>query len=182
MDNEPIARRLTPEQRDELMELRVNRRLTLEKCVEYVDEHFKQTTSISALANFFRSEESPWRMARAREIVKSTLELAGPEIAEAEKRALAHRAFELATNMETPPEIVLKLRDQNFAIAEGHRKDAAIKQRDAQITQKDKEIALAVRKVEMLEAKVKAAGDAVSDTKLTPAEREARIKEIFGVG
>jgi len=182
MDNTPIARRMTEEQREELMELRLTKRLTLEQCVEHVETAFKLTTSISALANFFRTEESAWRLARSREIVKAAMELGGPEITEAEKRALAQRAFELATDMSTPPEIVLKLRDQNFAIAEGRRKDAALKQKDAQIAQKDKEIELATRKVEMLEAKLKAAGEAVADTKLTPAEREARIKEIFGVG
>ena len=46
---------------------------------------------------------------------------------------------------------------------------------------KEDELKIAQKKLEIMEAKEAAAVKTVNDTKLTPEEREARLKEIFGI-
>jgi len=49
------------------------------------------------------------------------------------------------------------------------------------VAQKDEEIGIAKRKLAVLEAKEAKAKEAIGDTKLSLEERQARIREIFGV-
>jgi hypothetical protein len=47
--------------------------------------------------------------------------------------------------------------------------------------QKEKDIKLAERRVQVMEAKIAQATDTLKDGALSPAEREARMKQIFGI-
>ncbi len=59
--------------------------------------------------------------------------------------------------------------------------DAKLKQGAKKLKQKDADLALANRRVQLLEEKEAKAKETLGDGKLTPAEREARMKKIFGV-
>ena len=56
------------------------------------------------------------------------------------------------------------------------------RQKDAQIKQKDRDLALAERRVAVLEKKFADAQQTLSDPSLSMPEREARMKEMFGIG
>ena len=60
-----------------------------------------------------------------------------------------------------------------------HAAEVELKTKD--IARKDEELKIAQRKLEILEQKEAAAKGVVTNEKLTPEEREARLKEIFGI-
>lgn len=55
------------------------------------------------------------------------------------------------------------------------------RQKDAQIKQKDADLRLAERRVVLLEKKVNEAKKTLGDGTLTPEQRQAKMKQIFGV-
>ena len=68
-----------------------------------------------------------------------------------------------------------------MAIKDRLQKEAELKIKDRSQGTKDEQLRLAREKFEAAEKRLNAAKDAVSNTKLTPEEREARLKEIFGI-
>ena len=56
------------------------------------------------------------------------------------------------------------------------------RQKDRQLTQKDTDLKLAERRVAVLEKKIDDAKKTLSDPSLSMPQREARMKEMFGIG
>lgn len=68
-----------------------------------------------------------------------------------------------------------------MAIKDRLQKEEELKLKNRAQDVKEDELKIAQKKLEILQAKEAAAKDAVSDAKLTPEEREAKLKEIFGI-
>ena len=51
----------------------------------------------------------------------------------------------------------------------------------AKLAQRDRDLDLKLRRLEQLESKARAAGEILGESALTPAEKERRMKELFGL-
>jgi len=76
---------------------------------------------------------------------------------------------------------LLRIRDQESK-STGRIAEAKLKQGAAKIAQKDRDLSLAERRVAVLEKKISDAQKTLSDPSLSMPEREARMKEMFGIG
>ena len=74
----------------------------------------------------------------------------------------------------------LRQTDRSLDLAEESAKTKG-RQKDLQIGQKDRDLKLAERRVAVLEKKFTDAQKTLSDPKLSMPEREARMKEMFGI-
>lgn len=66
-------------------------------------------------------------------------------------------------------------------LAAAHNDKATLELKAAAQATKDKQLKLAREKFEAAEKRLDSVKDAVTDSKLTPEEREAKLKEIFGL-
>ena len=74
----------------------------------------------------------------------------------------------------------LRQTDRSLDLSELSGKTKA-RQKDKQLTQKDRDLKLAERRVAVLEKKFQDAANTLSDPALSMPEREARMKEMFGI-
>jgi hypothetical protein len=68
-----------------------------------------------------------------------------------------------------------------LSLAEANRARAELSLKERAQETKDKALRLAREKFESAERRLNAVQNAVADTRLSPAEREAKLKEIFGL-
>ena len=119
--------------------------------------------SLQSISEFYRLHVLPCKWQRMATVAAVLSKVEGESVTDAAHRAVAQRVFELATDPEADPEMLAKfykLMNDGQATAQGERK------------------------LRLLEQKAAAADDAaaaIRDNTLTAAEKEARIKEIFGL-
>lgn len=153
---------LTDEQRDELAIYMLSGRVSLEDTQQWLASRGVQV-STQSISEYYRLHVLPSKWQRMAETAAVLNKVEGESVTDAAHRAVAQRVFELATAPETDPEMLAKfykLMNDGQATAQGERK------------------------LRLLEQKAAAADDAaaaIKDNTLSPAEKEARIKEIFGL-
>ena len=164
---------LPPERREQLVRWLVDENLKYPEAVTRVWERFGVKTSVSALQKFYARRCFTLRAEQANEFAELVVEQAKADPARFDAATLAlvkQKAFER-----------VYARDGNLselALLAGILGDAA------KLDLKRQELALADRRVALLEkkaAQADAAEAATRDTTLTPEQRSARLKEIFGL-
>lgn len=129
---------LTPEERAELDTLLYNGKLTLEAGVEWLAEHGVRL-SMQSLSEYYKLHVLPRQHAHADEVAEILKTISAGNVTEGAHRAVAQRVFELATTPGGDMELLCDLY-KLLLKAEGSKQ--------------------ADRKLQMLEAKAKAADEA----------------------
>lgn len=154
--------------------------------VAAAQEQFNLTEKVSRSAyyrwlDFMRGHESERRLAQARIAALEIDDISKAVGLKDEKAIQAYKslAAEIALKGDAKTasqflRMAMDLKDRQL-----HSAEVDLKTKD--LARKEEELKIAQKKLEILEAKEAAAKDAVSDAKLTPEEREARLKEIFGL-
>lgn len=140
---------------------------------ELIEKEFSIKTSFAALSSFWDNVCTPALLARRQRAVTTADEMASAaqkmpgKFDAATLDAIRQAAFNLAIQPQSSPGDVKKL----FTLL--------LKARDQELKNKDIEIKL--RRLELVEKQVNNARSALNDAALNPAQREQRIKEIFGL-
>ena len=153
---------LTDEQRDELAAYMLGGGVSLADTQQWLAARGVKVSQQS-ISEYYRLHVLPSKWQRMAETAAVLNKVEGESVTDAAHRAVAQRVFELATAPETDPEMLArfyKLMNDGQTTAQGERK------------------------LRLLEQKAAAADDAaaaIRDNTLSAAEKEARIKEIFGL-
>ena len=153
---------LTDEQRDELAIYMLGGGVSLADTQQWLAARGVKVSQQS-ISEYYRLHVLPSKWQRMAETAAVLNKVEGESVTDAAHRAVAQRVFELATAPETDPEMLArfyKLMNDGQTTAQGERK------------------------LRLLEQKAAAADDAaaaIRDNTLSAAEKEARIKEIFGL-
>lgn len=151
--------RLKPAQRDELFVI-LSSGASLRDAQAQCDK-WGVKASLGAVSSFYSRHAFSWRLERAKAASEDSSGLMSPEQIESQQtRLLAQKIFEAIADTSCPPKVLLALRAQELKV---------------------QELRLAERRVQVLEAKVQEATATLQDTKLTPEQREKRMKEVFGL-
>ena len=153
---------LTDEQRDELAAYMLGGGVSLADTQQWLAARGVKVSQQS-ISEYYRLHVLPSKWQRMAQTAAVLNKVEGESVTDAAHRAVAQRVFELSTDPEADPEQLAKfykLMNDGQATAQGERK------------------------LRLLEQKAAAADDAaaaIRDNTLTAAEKEARIKEIFGL-
>lgn len=152
--------RLTEEQRGELaMYLECN---GLEDAQQWLAARGVEV-SLQNISEYYRLHVLPYKWVRMETAAAVLSKVGGDKVTDAAHRAVAQRVFELSTDPKADPELLArfyKLMNDGQATAQNERKLALLEKKAAAAD---------------------AAAEAVKDGSLSPAEKEARIREIFGL-
>ena len=131
--------------------------------------------------DFMRGQESERRLAQARIAALEADDLAKTVGLRDEKAIAAYKSlaaeFALKSDAKTAGQfmrLAMDLTDRQL-----HAAEVELKTKD--LARKDEELKIAQKKLEILEQKEAAAKGVVTNEKLTPEEREQKLKEIFGL-
>jgi hypothetical protein len=147
--------------------------LPYHKAKALVEKEFQTTTSLAALSAFWDEVCTPALLARRRQAVTTADEIAEEarskpgKFDEATIEAIKNKAFELSINPQSSPGEVKSL----FMLI--------LKSRDQELKSKDIEIKL--RRLELAEQQLDKVKSALTNGTLSMTQREARVKEIFGL-
>lgn len=144
--------------------------MTYAEIASRVKEEFGIETTSDAVQELYRRRGFEWRMKQARQRAEEQAALLPDDFDETRKRALAQREFVAVLENLSFREIMLAQR------LELDREKLKLKQ---ELEPKNYE--LAKRKVDMLEGKFSSAAEAAGNSTLTPAEKQERIRQIFGL-
>lgn len=143
------------------------------KAKELLEKEYNLKTSIASLSAFWDEVCTSALIARRQQAVSTADEIA----AEVEKKpgqfdaatidAIKQKAFELSISPQSAPRDVKSL----FMLL--------IKAKDQEL--KDKDIQIKIRRLELAEQQLDKVRSALSDGSVSMQEREARMKEIFGL-
>lgn len=165
---------LPPAQKAQLRTWLIDENRAYEEVVPLVREHFGVRTSTGALSKFYRTHCFSLRSSQAREFaeqVEGELRSQGPaKFDEATLALVRQKAFERAYSREGSIDELAIL--------------AKILADSSKLELKRQELGLTERRVKLLEqkaAQADAAEAVTRSTTLTPTEREAKLKEIFGL-
>lgn len=150
---------LKPAQRDDLMSLLIDQGEGYAKAMDLC-KTWKVRTSISALSRFYNQHGFAWRLERAKAAAAATEGTTPESIEESKARLLSQKIFEAIADPACPPKVLIALRNLEV-------KREALK--------------LAERRVAVLEAKISDAKAILDNTAASPAERERKLKAIFGM-
>lgn len=157
-DNKSLWKKLTPEQREELLIALVDQRCGIDGGLALV-QTWKVETSKSAVHRFYHAERSNWTIERAKRFAIETQGMLPEEMDAAQRKLVAQKAFELASSSEISAKELLKLRDQEIKLI-------MLQQTD--------------RKLKILEAKFKEANEVMADEQLTEEDQLNKMRAIFG--
>lgn len=156
--SDSLHAKLTPLQRDDLLSGLIDQGISLEEALALCSK-WGVKTSLAALSRFVASQGLVWRLERAKQSAQASAGVLPKNFDEIKRQGLAQREFELAFTELTAKELYcLK------------RLDLA-----------EKQLHLDQKKLDLMERKLGAAKNVLEQSKLTPAERETRMKEIFGI-
>jgi hypothetical protein len=164
---------LPPKQKAELRAWLIEDNKSYEEARELVRQKFGVYTSTGALSKFYRTECFTLRTSEAKAFAEEAVKAGRASVAnldEATELIIRQRAFEQAYARNGDLDALAIL-----SKILGDRKKLELKERDQ---------ALDERRIKILEAKAAQADQAkgvAADQALTPAEREAKLKEIFGL-
>jgi len=158
-DNESLWKRLhRAEVLEEFCELMFAQEARYEDLLEQLEE-WGISSSMGALSRFSDSQRSQWTLMRAKRQYEAMLRDEGVDLDEAQRKVVAERLYNLAASPAISEKALLKMRDQEIALA-------TLKQND--------------RKLKLMEAKMKEANDILKDVALTPEEKEKKMLAVFG--
>ena len=127
-----------------------------------------------------RAKEHEHRMGQAAIAAAEAVAL-GKRATRDEAIIQALKALATEAALQSDAKTASSLIQSAMAIKDRLQKEAELKLKDRAQGVKEDELKIAQKKLEIMEAKEAAAVKTVNDTKLTPEEREARLKEIFGI-
>jgi hypothetical protein len=168
---------LPMEQQKQLAEWLLDGGLSYRAAAAAMDKDFQVKTSATAVFDFYHTVCAP-ELSRRRAVAVSTAEDIASEAEATPGRwdaaaldKLKQQAFEMAMQPGADPKAI-----KSFFTVIAKAKDQELKERD---------LALAERKVALMERKAAQADEAskvVGDEQLTPEQKQARLKQIFGMG
>lgn len=155
--------RLTEDARDELAELMLSGKSSLEDIAAWMREEHGISVSCQSISEYYRRHVLPTKWRRMNRVAAALNRVDDKVVTDAAHRAVAQRVFDLSTDPAADPHLLsefykLMLAGQRQAVDE--------------------------RKLSLLEARARAADEAeaaIHDTSLTPEEREKAIRQIFGL-
>lgn len=150
---------------DEFQELMFAHEMHYEELLEQL-EKWGISSSMGALSRFKASHIGPWSMERAKNEERDFLEKNGADLDEATRRMIASRIFQAAANPNTTTKDVLRMKDLEVSMAKLRHDSVRLEQ--------------AERKLSLLEQKLGSAKEAMESEQLTPEEKVAQWKQIFG--
>lgn len=131
--------------------------------------------------DFMRAQESERRLAQARIAALEADDLAKTVGLKDEKAIAAYKSlaaeFALKSDAKTASQfmrLAMDLTDRQL-----HTAEVELKTKD--LARKEEELKIAQKKLEIEQAKSAKAVDTLKETKLSPEEREQKLKEIFGL-
>lgn len=158
---------------------------TYDQALDWLSTECGVPISLSALTPFYRRHVVPLLQDRKR------FAFLGSQAVE--KFAKQQGVFDAATILDfkekaqrmmrdpdADPEEARKWMETYIKTMAGERDERSLKQKDRVISQKDEIIAQNERRVRVLEAKVVQAKEVAESVTMTPEEKQARMKEIFG--
>lgn len=163
-DNTSLWKKLTPEQRDELLIALVDQRCGIDGGLALV-ESWKVETSKSAVHRFYHAERSNWTIERAKRFAVETQGLLPEEMDAAQRKLVAQKAFELASSSEISAKELLKLRDQEIKLITAQQNEVRLKQAERSLDQAQQKLVQAERRVTALEEQAAATKLAAEKTK-----------------
>jgi hypothetical protein len=157
--SDSLHAKLSPKNRDELLSRLIDQGSSLENALTLCSRWGVQT-SLASLSRFVSSQGLIWRLEKAKLAAEESEKTLPTNHDELRRRGLAQREFELAfTELSAKELYCLKRLD----LAQG-------------------QLELDRKKLDLMERKLNSAKKVLEEKKLTPQEREARMKEIFGMG
>lgn len=167
---------------------RWNKRLSLERVLAMAEAEGLTVPALSSLASFFSDFSSYLRRAQTRcagmtaaEIMKGD----APEFVQAIKRELALEVFQMQLDPARDQKHFLALLDRLARMESGTLDEKTLQLKVKALEQKAetdaKKLDQAERKLAILEAKNKSAEEVLGDAELTEEEKNARMKQIFGI-
>jgi len=157
-DNTSLWKKLTPEQREELLIALVDQRVGIDAGLALV-KAWNVPTSLSAVHRFYHSERSNWTIERAKRFGAETLGMLPGEMDDAQRKLVQQKAFELASSSDISAKDLLKLRDQEIKLITLQQSD---------------------RKLKILEAKFNEANEVMADEQLSEEDQLNKMRAIFG--
>ena len=134
------------------------------------------TSSVSALSGWYRWWEARLQLHTAADLADDVKQLLKdcPDLSESQLANATQFVFERQA---------LESRDSKLhvALAKVRQGSATLALKEKQLAQKDKEIEIKLRRLELLEAKEAQAKTVLGDGSLSMSEREARMKQLFGM-
>lgn len=155
-DNTSLWKKLTPEQREELLIALVDQRVGIDAGLALV-KAWNVPTSLSAVHRFYHSERSNYTIDRAKRFGAETLGMLPGEMDEAQRKLVQQKAFELASSSEISAKELLKLRDQEIKLITAQQNEVRLKQATRSLDQAEKKLEQAERRVKALEDQAAAA-------------------------
>jgi hypothetical protein len=158
------------------------------KVKEQIHLDFGISCSVSALTDFYQRVCAPWRLRQAADAADALPETAGGLMAhwdESSKALIKQHYFQLLASKNPDPKQLVLFASQVADFARGdleREKLRTVRQRaavSARLKRADQR--LSERRVKLLEKKVSDAQKTLSDPSLSMPEREARMKEMFGI-
>jgi len=168
--SDSLYAKLTPEQRDTLLEWLVIEAVSYQVAADRMTEFWGVEVSIGAVCAFFSRHGFAWRLEQAKAKANDKATSLPKDFEAKKKAALAQREFEAVFQDLTTKEIIALRQLEN---------DERIVRLKEKI--EPRKLAIAERRVKLLEdreAKVKAT---LADPAATSAEKESRMREIFGL-
>lgn len=167
--------RLNPEQRDVLFLEMSQNNCDLVKAVQLCAK-WDIRTSRSSVSRCYSQHFFSWKLDRARKAAAATEEL-GTFDAETSRLA-AQKMFEELASEKPDPKFVylvraLELEERKVKLAE----QSAV----TRFKLETEKLKLAERRVTVAERKIERAKSALSNEKLSPQEKDARLRQIFGM-
>ena len=156
--SDSLYAKLAPAQREELLHALIVEAKSYDWAVDKCEE-WNVSTSPSGLSALLSRHGIRWRIERAKVAAKASEKTLPKNHEEATRRGLAQREFELAFDDLSVKELVALKRLQ---LAQA-------------------KIELDSRKLAILEAKQQEAEKTLADPDLSPAEKEAKMREVFGL-
>ena len=168
---------------DEFVELMFDVEVHYEPLLEQL-EKWGISSSLGALSRFKAAHIGWWSMERAKKQEREFLTEHGDKLDEVTRNMVKVRLFQASANPNTSTKDVLKMKDLLIREA-GLENDVKkltgdVKLKERALEQKDRTLEQSERKLQLLESKVGNANEAMEDKELTPEEKVARWKQVFG--
>lgn len=164
---------LPPKQKAQLRTWLLDENKSYDEARDLLRQRFEVHTSTGALSKFYRGQCFQLRASEAQQFAEEAVKAGRASVAqldEATELIIRQRAFEQAYARNGDLDALSIL-----SKILGDRRKLELKERD---------VALTERRIKLLEqkaAQADAARGVTADVALTPAEREAKLKEIFGL-
>jgi hypothetical protein len=166
-NNESLFDRLArAEVLEEFCELMFGQGMRYEDLMEQL-EKWGISSSMGALSRFADSQRGEWSVRRARRLCEGLLKGQGVDLDLAQRKVVAERLFSLAASPNISEKALLKMRDQEIALAKLKQDDEKLKQNEVKLAQAQEQIDMQRRKIEALEAAADAAAAAAERAKET---------------